>query len=131
MSPLEEGILDIVNEEVGDALRVVAIGTVTDEGRSYSIPYAREDVISEYTESDREAILNDLILEAFHTDKQERLYQAGDLQGTIRVFEETAVLLFLAQAEPNPKGVLVSVEPVAFDRLPAILERGLEYCNRR
>lgn len=130
MPPLEEEILDIIEEEVKESLRVVAIGNVTEDGRSYSIPYAREDVISEYSETDRRGILNDLIFEAFHTDKQESLYQAGALRGTIRVFEEAAVLLFLVRTKPNPKGVLVSVDPEAFDQLPTILERGLDDYTR-
>lgn len=77
---------DALQTELGEGLRTVAIGRITD--REYDMLYMREDIEEKYTEEMRQEVFEEVVLESIAEDHQKNLFPTlGGLQYTIRVFE--------------------------------------------
>lgn len=79
-----------LQEQVGDNLRSVAYYDADD----YDVVYLRDDVADEYTETDHERVGRDVRLENVERHLQEDLYVHGDLQCTVRCFEDAVEMHF-------------------------------------
>lgn len=83
---LHSDLRDALQTELGEGLRAVAIGRITD--REYDVLYMREDIDEKYTEEMRQEVFEEVILESIAEDHQKNLFPTlGGLQYTIRVFE--------------------------------------------
>ncbi|SIQ89532.1 hypothetical protein SAMN05421858_0725 [Haladaptatus litoreus] len=75
-----------LQDAVGDSLRTIAIGDADSE--TFSIAFMRDDIGALYSDSERQKIAHDLVLENLVEVRQEDLFEPlGDLQFTTRVFE--------------------------------------------
>lgn len=98
-----EGIVASLRSGAGDSLRTVARFAPTES----VILYARTDVPADYDDSTLEDIGNDLVLESLASTWQESLYELGDLDATVRIFDEGTVV---AVPVSERKGYLASVD---------------------
>lgn len=88
------GGLDVsaLREELGGALRTVAVGDLED--RDYEVLYMRSDVADQYSTDDQDRIFEDLVFEYMGGPAQEEKFEPlGALQFTIRSFEEGHVVM--------------------------------------
>ncbi|WP_276300555.1 DUF7522 family protein [Halorussus lipolyticus] len=108
-------LCEALRTELGERLRTIAVGRISD--REYDIAYMRDDIAEEYTDEMREEIFDEVVLESIAEDKQQDLFPAlGDLQHTIRVFEDGINLV----AWCDDEAVFVGLDPDATLLGPAV-----------
>lgn len=113
MVEVTPGLSSELQEDVGDALRVVATHT----GKDYEFQYRRDDVADGYTPDEFQRIFDDLVLEGMERDYFEQLFHVGELECGAWGFEEAAIFYFPAE---EYSGLVVSVDrdgPIDIDSL--------------
>lgn len=86
--------VEFLQEEAGDYLRSILYF----DGQDYEMAYVRDDIQDEYTERDRERIVESLLAEAHARNQEEELYVHGELNCIVKSFEHAVELHF-------PKGI--------------------------
>ncbi|WP_134670719.1 DUF7522 family protein [Halorussus marinus] len=114
LAPTE--LTEALQTDVGDGLRTVAVGDLTD--REYSIVYIRDNIDETYSEDMREEIFEEMVFEHISEARQTDLFPPlGSLEFTTRIFEdginvvgwdeEVAVFVGL---DPDPTLIPTTVE---------------------
>lgn len=102
-----EGLVEFLLAQVGDNLRSV----VRYDTDGYDVVYIREDVGDQYSEADLEAVVRDLGIDAFEKGHQEGLYVHGDLNCTVRCFDDAIEMNFVFD---RGDGIAVSLDGETF-----------------
>lgn len=84
MTGSANSLADALHERVGDTLRVVGFH----EDGAWRIDYMRDDLQGTYETDVIDEIADDLLLNVVANDRQEALYELGDLQATVRLFDD-------------------------------------------
>lgn len=99
---VEKELIDYLEQRAGDYHR----GTVRYEGNDTDVLYLREDVKETRLISQIDRMLGRLRPEA--SPKEERSFPFGELNATVRLFDEAILLHFPVG---NDRGIVVSLEP--------------------
>lgn len=105
--PPVSSLVQFLQEEINDHLRSVI--HYDDDG--FEVIYVRHDVAAEYTDDDINEVIQDLGMEAFGKPVQENLYDHGELQCTMRWFDDGIELNFLAS---DTEGVAIGLSGKTF-----------------
>ncbi|AEN07770.1 hypothetical protein Halar_0533 (plasmid) [halophilic archaeon DL31] len=98
----EHTLIDYLERKAGEYHR----GTVRYDGNETDILHLREDVREERLTSQIDRMLSRLRPES--SPKEERSFPFGDLNATVRLFQEAIILHF---PRGNNRGIVVSLEP--------------------
>lgn len=119
MATTNNDFVEFLRKEAGDYLRSILYF----DGQNHEVAYVRDDVAEEYTERDRERIVESLLAEASARNREEELYVHGELNCIVRSFDRAVELHF-------PKGVhsgtAVALEPDAARDLSGLIASILE-----
>lgn len=77
----------------------------------FEILYGRDDVLSQYTASEIEDVVDELALESREKAIKEKLYPHGNLDCTVQCYETGIEMHFVLD---NGEGVVVALDPKAF-----------------
>lgn len=100
-----EALTAALEDEVGDALRVVGRFTADD----YELLYDRDDVRSQYTAEEIDEIHREQVFEELNRSYQEGLFEdVGELRCTTRWFDDIVAVLLMP--EGSDRGVFVTVD---------------------
>ena len=114
-----ERVATFLEQEVGDELRSVIYYDET----TFDLVYVRDDVRDQYSERDLERIRQELGVASFGKPMLEDLYVHGDLQCTVKCFEEAIEMHFLAS---DTEGIAVGLDSAAFVTHRTFIGRCLE-----
>lgn len=103
-------VVDTLSDRFGDALR--SVGYYDDGGTE--IEYVRDDVEADYETGDVDRVFRDAKLEALDQPHQESLYTHGELQCTLRCFEEATELHFVQR---ESEGIVAAIDAGALTDL--------------
>jgi len=81
-------LVDALADRVGGSLRIVGRHTAD----SWRFDYVRDELRDAYDDGDIDDVAEELTLNEIESDYQERLYELGDLQSTVRLFEEGSIV---------------------------------------
>ncbi|WP_232701509.1 DUF7522 family protein [Halobacterium wangiae] len=103
MTEARSSLVDSLHEHVDDSLRIVGYHG----GNSWTVDYVREDLQGTYETDVVDEIADDLLLNVVANERQETLYELGDMRATVRLFDQGFVVhVPLGQRD----GCLVSVD---------------------
>ncbi|WP_115865694.1 DUF7522 family protein [Halorussus litoreus] len=102
-----EALTEFLREYVGDHLRSVIR---YDEDDS-EVLFVRDDVADEYTDDDVVQVVRDVRLEAVEKPHQESLYAHGQLNATVRCFDDAVEMHF---AHDETSGIAVALDGEVF-----------------
>lgn len=111
-----ERLASQLRERYDEGLRAVAYGT----RESYEFLHVRENVADAYADSDRSAVKADVVFEGIDVTRQERLYSAGTLGCTVRVFDRSLVYQFIDIDDWT--ALVVSLDPAVDPALTSFVE---------
>ena len=115
MTGSASSLVEALRDEVGDSLRIVGCH----EGNSWTVDYVRDDLEGLYETDVIDDIADDLVLNVVASERQETLYELGDMRATVRLFDEG----FVVHAPVGGHdGYLVSVDEDADVRGREIVE---------
>lgn len=100
----------------GESLR--CIGHYTPE--DWSIEYVREDVQAQHSTDEIEEVVEDLRWQAFKKEQAESQYDIGELECSIRVFDQGLVMNF--PERDRAAGTVVTLDPEAARQLVGFVE---------
>lgn len=103
MIDVDPDIVSTLQDEVGDALRSVA---VYDEN-GYEFEFIRDDVEGTYTIEEIEKVYDDLVIQGLSREFLEQLFHAGQLQCSMYGFEEATMFHFTGG---DYSGLFVSID---------------------
>lgn len=83
-----DDLVATLHGRVGDALRVVG----SHDDSNWDIAYMRSDLSDAYSTESVNDIADDLVFDAIGVQKQESLYELGNLRATIRLFDDGFVV---------------------------------------
>lgn len=87
MSEMMTQLADALRAGIGDSLRGVFYGDF--KTREYTIAYAHEETLDQYTAEQTEQIVDDIALEQVGKARQEALFEpVGSLRFTVRYFDD-------------------------------------------
>jgi hypothetical protein len=87
MAARMDEVAETLRTEIGASLRGVFYGDF--KTREYTVAYANESVLTEYSPDETEQIVDDIALEQVGTARQETLFEPiGSLRFTVRYFED-------------------------------------------
>ncbi|WP_132058411.1 hypothetical protein [Halorussus amylolyticus] len=98
-----ERLTDFLENRAGDHLRSVLQYDSDDK----TVVHVRDDVADEYSDDDVAAVMQDLRLEAIEKSHQESLYDHGELNCTVRCFDDAIELHFPRE---EAKGTVVALD---------------------
>lgn len=101
-----QDLADFLQRKADDYLRSV----IHYEGETYNIVFLRDDVKSGYSDEDVEEIVEELFWEGYSTPLQESVYPHGELNCTIRCFENVVGMHF---PHDDTAGTAVSMDAQA------------------
>lgn len=101
---LVENVWDDVYERMGEDLRAVTRYDATDFDTRM-----RDDVRARYTSDEDQRIVDDTIINQLSLRHTEDAFKVGDLDATIRVFEEAWIVTW-PDSLPKKSGFIISVE---------------------
>jgi hypothetical protein len=97
-----DAIVSALREEVGDGLRAVAWFDVED----YEILYFRDDIDAKHDEEAIEDVYQEQLFEVLNEDYRIDLFDVGDVEGTVYLYEQAYVLRYLS----DDGGLFISVD---------------------
>lgn len=116
---MESAIATTLSKRFGDDLR--SVGYYDDDGAE--IEYMRDDVEANYENGDVDRVFRGAKLEALDQSHQESMYAHGDLQCTVRCFEEATELHFV---QHQTKGFVVAIDAGKLTELRKTVEDCLD-----
>lgn len=129
MSEMMTELAETLRAELGDSLRGVFYGDF--KTREYTVVYAHEETLDQYTAEQTEQIVDDIALEQVGTARQEALFDPiGSLRFTVRYFEDgTNVMAWNVQDIPS---VYIGLDgdaqnvPIVLEQLRTLAERSTD-----
>lgn len=118
-------IWDDVSDRIGEDLRAVVRYEATDFE-----PVLREDVRTEYSGSELQAVVDRTIITQLSVDRDTDAFRAGEFSGFVRAFDDAWFLSVPDPVEPK-SGVLVAVDRDGADLRNDDLEWCLDYLEER
>jgi hypothetical protein len=119
-----EQLLDRLQDLCGDSIRAVA----TYDRDGYTVHYATEEIIREYSEEDIDVIYDDVILEDVEQPLQEQLFDdMGTVEGKIKIFQDGTVAHFWPTEQKE--GVFISFTANADPGVRSLLSIAQAYYN--
>ncbi|NHN58633.1 MULTISPECIES: hypothetical protein [Halorussus] len=118
-----EALTEFLRERVGDHMRSVL--TYDDEGAE--LLYVRDDVADQYTDEEMARVADDVRLEAVAKHHQEDLYRHGELNATVRCFDDAVEMHF---PRDETSGTAVALDGEVFAIHNTFLGRCLEAMER-
>ena len=88
MTGSASSLVDTLHERAGDSLRIVG----RHEAESWDIGYVREDLQGTYETDVVDEIADDLLLNVLANERQESLYELGEMRATVRLFDDGFVV---------------------------------------
>ncbi|APW98035.1 hypothetical protein CHINAEXTREME_09680 [Halobiforma lacisalsi AJ5] len=120
-----QSIWDDVSNRIGEDLRAVVCYEATDFER-----VLREDVRTEYSGSDLQAVVDRTIVTQLSLDRDTGAFRAGEFSGFVRAFDDAWFLSVPDPADPKA-GILVSVDRGSDELIDGDLEWCLDYLEKR
>ncbi|WP_134670907.1 DUF7522 family protein [Halorussus marinus] len=102
-----ESLTEFLRERVGDHLRSVVHYTADD----WQVVYLRDDVADRYADGEIERAVDDVRLEGLGKPHQESLYDHGELNCTVKCFENAVEMHFAHDANT---GTAVALDAEVF-----------------
>jgi len=122
-SAIAEELASFLEQRAGDSLR--AVGHYSAE--EYGVVYLREDLRQQYTDDEIEGIVEELRWESFGKSNQEGQFHLGELNCSIKAFEEAVVMHFPSDGK---HGTLVSLDSEAAQDLLQFIDECLSRIER-
>lgn len=116
---MESAIAATLSDRFGEALRSVA--HYDDDGTE--LEYVRDDVEADYQKGDIDSVFRNAKLEALDQHHQESLYTHGNLQCTLRCFEDATELHFV---QHESRGIVAAVDTGALSDLRGLIDDCLD-----